>query len=85
MSPTLYFGFLEEEGVERTTPANSEPEIQGKGGWCWYFPAIWRRSKKLVAEAWMAIRYWSLFGMGSGREETVRSEGPWRRLGFIGR
>jgi hypothetical protein len=56
-SPTLYFGDEEEEGVERTTPENSLPEIQGSGGWCWYFPAIWRRSKKFVAEAWMDIRY----------------------------
>jgi len=65
-----------EEGVERTVPANSEPEIQGRGGWFWYLPRIWRRSKKFVAEAWMAIWYWSLEGTGSGREVTVRSEGP---------
>ena len=63
-------------GEERTTPENSEPEIQGSGGWFWYLPRIWSRSKKLVAVAWMAIRYWSFVGMGSGREVTFRSRGP---------
>ena len=66
-----------EEGTERMTPENSEPEIQGKGGWCWYLPRIWRRSKKLVAVAWIAIRYWSFEGMGSDRVVTVSSSGPW--------
>jgi len=35
LSPTLYFGVLpfgRVEGAEMTTPANSLPEIQGKGG-----------------------------------------------------
>ena len=58
------------------TPENSDPEIQGRGGWCWYFPRIWRRSKKLVAVAWIAIRYWSGWGVGEGRVVTVRSAGP---------
>ena len=66
----------EEEGVERMTPANSEPAIQGSGGWCWYLPRIWRRSKKFVAVAWTAIRYSVGEGMGSGRVVTVRSWGP---------
>lgn len=46
-----YLGEGEEEGVERMVPENSEPETQGKGGWCWYFPDIWRMSKKFVAVA----------------------------------
>lgn len=75
-SPTVNLGLETEEGVEITTPANSEPEIQGRGGWCWYFPAIWRRSKKFVAVAWMPIRYWSLEGTGSGRSVTLSSDGP---------
>jgi hypothetical protein len=40
-------------------------------------PAIWRRSKKLVALAWMAIRYWSSVGMGSGRPVSRTSWGLW--------
>ena len=67
----------EEEGVRRTTPENSEPAVQGRGGWCWYLPRIWSRSKKLVAVAWMAMRYSSGEGVGSGMEVTVRSSGPW--------
>jgi len=63
--------------VERITPENSEPEIQGSGGWCWYLPRIWRRSKKLVAVAWIATRYSLGEGFGEGRVETVRSCGPW--------
>lgn len=76
LSPTLYFGFGIEEGAERITPENSEPEIHGRGGWCWYLPAICRRSKKLVAEAWIAIRYWSFVGTGSGRSVIWSSFGP---------
>ena len=64
-------------GALRTTPENSEPATQGKAGWCWYLPRIWRRSKKLVAEAWMAIRYSSDLGVGVGRSRTLRSSGPW--------
>ena len=73
LSPFLKAGDGFEEGTERTTPENSLPEIHGNGGWCWYLPRIWRRSKKLVAVAWMAIRYWSADGVGLGREDTVRS------------
>ena len=58
-------------------PENSEPAIQGRAGWCWYLPRIWRRSKKLVAVAWMAIRYSEGEGMRSGTVVTVRSSGPW--------
>lgn len=72
-----YLGFLVADGVERMTPENSDPEIHGRGGWCWYFPRIWSVSKKLVAVAWMARRYWSLLGTGSGRSVTLRSVGPW--------
>lgn len=67
-----------EEGAWRTTPENSEPAIQGKRGWFWYLPRIWRRSKKFVAEAWMAIRYSLGFGVGVARVEIVRSSGPWK-------
>jgi len=34
----------------------------------------------LVAVAWMAIRYCSLVGTGSGREVIRRSFGPWGGL-----
>jgi len=63
-------------GVDSTTPENSEPATQGKGGWCWYLPRIWRRSKKLVADAWMAMRYSFGLGVGVGSVATVRSSGP---------
>lgn len=69
-SPTLNFGDEREEGTERMVPENSEPETQGRGGWCWYLPAICRRSKKFVAEAWMEMRYWEGEGMGSGMVVT---------------
>jgi hypothetical protein len=69
--------FEEEVGAETMVPENSEPATQGKGGWCWYFPRIWSRSKKFVAEAWMAIRYSLALGVGAGREVTFRSSGPW--------
>ena len=71
------FGLEREEGTERMVPENSEPDIQGRGGWCWYLPRIWSRSKKLVAVAWMARRYWEGEGVGVGRLVTTRSEGPW--------
>lgn len=58
-------------------PENSEPEIQGKGGCVWYLPRIWRRSKKLVAVAWIAMVYSFAAGTGSGRVVTLRSWGPW--------
>ena len=83
-SPTLNWGVLppgSEDGTCRTTPANSDPAIQGKGGWSWYLPRIWSRSKKFVAEAWMAIRYSFGFGVRAGRETTLRSSGPLRVLG----
>lgn len=57
-------------------PENSAPETQGRGGWCWYFPRIWRRSKKFVAVLWMRMVYWSGLGTGSGRSVMVRSRGP---------
>ena len=61
------------------SPENSEPEIHGRGGWCWYLPRIWSRSKKLVAVLWMRMVYWSGVGIGSGRSVTLRSRGPWCR------
>ena len=80
LSPMANFGGFDEEevddGVRSTVPANSEPEIQGRRGWCWYLPRIWSRSKKLAAVAWMAIRYSLSVGLGSGTVVTVRSLGP---------
>ena len=69
-------GLWDAGGRATIVPANSEPEIQGRGGWCWYLPRIWSRSKKFVAVAWMAIVYWFGCGIGSGRVETWRSRGP---------
>jgi hypothetical protein len=80
LSPALNLGVLppaSDVGAFRTTPENSEPEIQGNAGWCWYLPRIWSRSKKLVAEAWMAMRYSLGLGTGVGRSRTLRSSGPW--------
>jgi len=51
------------------------PAIHGSGGWCWYRPWIWSRSKKLAAAAWISIRYLSGAGAGVGRVVTVRSRG----------
>lgn len=76
LSPILNFEEEEEEGVRRIVPANSEPAIHGKGGWCWYLPRIWRRSKKFVPAALMEIRYWVGEGVGVGREVTASSCGP---------
>ena len=36
-----------------------------------------RRSKKLVPAAWIAIRYWSFVGIGSGTSATLSSSGPY--------
>lgn len=58
------------------TPANSWPATQGRGGCHWYFPAIWRRSKKFVDVAWTERVYWSGEGVGAGREVTESSRGP---------
>jgi len=57
-------------------PENSAPAVKGKGGWCWYLPWIWRRSKKFAAEAWIWTVYWSGWGVGWGMSvETWRPEG----------
>ncbi len=75
-SPGLYFGAEEEVvGAQMTVPANSAPEIHGKGGWCWYLPRICRRSKKLVPQARMRMRYLSGLGGGVRRVDTVREVG----------
>lgn len=65
-------------GTAITTPANSAPLIHGKGGWCWYLPRIWSRSKKLVPAAWMRIRYLVGEGAGVGWVVTVREVGEGR-------
>lgn len=67
-------------------PLNSEPEIHGKGGWCWYRPWTCRMSKKLAAEAWMRMRYSEGLGEGEGRlGVTVRSSRDCGRLvGVVG-
>ena len=65
-----------EVGVAMITPANSAPDIQGRGGWCWYLPRIWRRSKKFVPAAWMRIRYLVGEGWGFGSVVTLSSSGP---------
>lgn len=57
-------------------PANSAPPIQGSGGWFWYFPWIWRISKKFVPAEWISIRYLSGVGVGVGTVVTFRSRGP---------
>lgn len=57
------------------TPENSAPAMKGKGGWCWYLPLIWRRSKKFVLAAWIWMVYWSGSEVGSETVETVRPEG----------
>src|SRR5262249_10881923 len=81
-SPTLYLwdavAVMEGRirGTATTVPANSVPDIQGKGGWCWYLPRICRRSKKLVAAAWILITYCFAEGAGFGRVVTLRSSGP---------
>lgn len=74
-SPGLNLGREEVVGAEMTVPANSEPEIQGRGGWFWYLPRICRRSKKLMPQARMRIRYLSELGWGVGRVETVKEVG----------
>ena len=54
----------DEEGAWRIVPANSAPRMKGKGGWCWYFPAICRRSKKFTAAAWISTTTtWLLDGI----------------------
>lgn len=73
----LWLEFCRGDWVGRAmiVPENSAPAVKGKGGWCWYFPWIWRRSKKLAAAAWMRIVYWSGFGVGEGMfVETWRPE-----------
>ena len=78
-SPTRKRGGDEDEEVGRAAivPANSEPLIQGSGGWCWYLPWIWRMSKKFVPAEWISMRYLSADGVGVGTSVTVRSRGPW--------
>jgi len=65
-------------------PENSAPAVKGKGGWCWYFPWIWRRSKKLAAEAWMRIVYWFGCGVGGGIfGEMRRPEGSYYGVRYM--
>lgn len=65
-------------------PANSAPPIQGSGGWFWYFPWIWRISKKFVPAEWISIRYLSAVGVGVGTVVTFRSRGPCKWVVSLG-
>lgn len=75
--PAGYLGGEDAEGEERIVPENSNPGINGRGGWCWYLPWVWRLSKKLRATVVIAIRYWVGEGVGSGRVVGGgREDGP---------
>src|SRR5262249_42144609 len=71
-----------------TTPANSPPGENGKGGLVWYLPAMISVSKKFSPTAATLATTSPGPATGSGISASTRSSGGpkrWQRMAFTGR